>query len=172
MAQQKLYLLQAVDVRRASQPGNSRAIIISKLALPSIKFKTSNHNPGGGNGEVEFLQPRIEALEPKFEVKGIDTEIFNGMGSVDRWTFAGAYKDKKTGKSIPARGIIEGAVAEWEPDESDPAEFQGCSHAFKEITHYEFSLNDKSLWYWDWWERANGPAGKDSFAEIRQALGA
>ena len=172
MAQLPLYLLQAVDVRRASQPGQSRAIIISKLALPNIKFKSSSHSPGGGNGEVEFLQPRIDALEPKFDAKGIDTDIFKGIGQVDRWTFAGAYKDKKSGKTLPARAIIEGAVAEWEPDESDPSEFQGCSHAFKEVTHYEFSLNEEALWYWDFWERVNGPDGDDSFAEIRQALGA
>lgn len=172
MAQKPLYLLQAVDVRRASQPGDSRAVTISKLALPSIKFKNTKHDAGGGNGDVNFLQPRIEAPEPKFDAKGIDASIFAGMGQVDKWTFACAYKDTKTGRSVPARAIIEGAVAEWEPDESDPAEFQGCSHVFQEVTHYEFKLDDNELWYWDWWERVTRVDGEDSFAEIRQALGA
>jgi len=169
---QPLYLLTAVDVRRATQPGSSRATIISKMAIPAIKFITAEHNPGGGVMAVDFAQPRIEKVEPAFEVKGFDTDIFGGMGEVERWTFAGSVRDKKTGKAQPARAVIEGAITEWTPDEASPTEFVGCNHAIKEVTHYEFWLNGVELWYSDFWERILRRGGVDLFAEDRRALGA
>lgn len=169
---QPLYLLTAVDVRRATQAGNSRATTISKLTLPPIKFVTTSHNPGGGVMAVDFAQPRIEAVEPAFEVKGFDTDVFWGFGEVDRWVFAGAVRDKKTNKGLPARAIVEGAVTEWSPDEASPEEFVGCNHAIKEVTHYEFWLNGVELWYVDFWERVCRRNGVDLFAPERQALGA
>ncbi|WP_274626583.1 phage major tail tube protein [Arvimicrobium flavum] len=169
---QPLYLLTAVDVRRATQSGTSRATTISKLTIPAIKIVTTEHNPGGGVMAVDFAQPRIEKVEPAFEIKGFDTDVFHGFGLVDRWVFAGAVRDKKTGKAQSARAVIEGAVTDWEPDEASPTEFVGCNHAIKEVTHYEFWLNGEELWYVDFWERIIRRKGIDLFADDRLALGA
>ncbi|PRD42327.1 hypothetical protein C5748_16140 [Phyllobacterium phragmitis] len=169
---QSLYLLTAVDVRRAEQAGSSRALTIAKLTIPAIKFMTANHNPAGGVMGVDFALPRIEPVEPAFEIKGFDTDIFNGFGQRDRWTFAGAVRDKKTNRSLPARAVIEGAITEWEPDEASPEEFVGCTHSFKEVTHYEFHLDGDELWYVDFWERELRSKRVDYFAAERRALGA
>lgn len=169
---QPLYMLTAVDVRRATVAGSSRATTVAKLVLPPIKFATANHNPGGGVMSVDFSLPRIEPPEPAFTIKGIDADIFDGFGSVDEWTFAAAYHDKTNNTKIPARAVIKGAISEWTPDESDPAEFQGCNHAFREVTHYEFTLGGKELWYVDFWERVIRRNGVDLFADDRAALGA
>lgn len=173
MAQQPLLILNAVDVRRATETGTSRATTIATLTIPPVNFVTSEHSPGGGVGAVNFTQPRIEALEPAFSSKGIDREIFRGMGVTDRWSFAAAYTDKSNkGVVLPARGIIEGAITQWEPDESDPAEFKGCNHMFSEVTHFEFSLGGEELIYFDFFERVIRRDGEDLFAPVRQALGA
>ncbi len=169
---QPLYLLTAVDVRRAEQSGTSRATIIEKLALPAIKFVTVEHNPGGGIMAVNYAMPRVEAPEPAFGVKGFDTDIFTGLGLRDKWVFAGAVRDKKTNKAQPARAVIEGAITDWEPDEASPTEFLGCNHIIKEVTHYEFWLNGKELWYADVEERIIRRDGVDLFADDRLALGA
>lgn len=169
---QPLYLLTAVDVRRAEQAGSSRATTISKLTVPPIKFMSANHNPGGGVMSVDYTLPRIEPLEPAFMSKGIDTDIFSGLGVRDRWVFAGSYRDKKTNIAVPGRAVIEGAIVEWEPDESDPGEFQGCNHIFREVTHFELLLNGKELWYIDAEERVLRRNGQDLFAADRLALGA
>jgi uncharacterized protein len=169
---QPLYLLTAVDVRRAEQAGTSRATTISKLTIPAIKFLTAAHNPGGGVMGVDFALPRIEPVEPAMEVKGFDMDIFGGLGTVDRWVFAAAVRDKKTNRAVPARAIIEGAITEWEPDEASPEEFVGCTHTFKEVTHYEFHLDGQELWYVDFWERVLRSNGTDHFAGERTALGA
>lgn len=174
MAQAPLYLLTAVDVRRATQSDSSRAITIASLTMPGLTFATGEHNPGGGVMAVNFALPRIEAPEPAFSAKGIDTEIFNGMGRPERWVFAGAYNRRAPGGGavVPARAIIEGAITAWEPDESDPAEFQGCTHTFAEVTHYELVLDGEELFYVDVYERVLRTGGVDLFADHRRALGA
>ncbi|WP_099864740.1 phage major tail tube protein [Pararhizobium haloflavum] len=172
MAQQPLLILTAVDVRRATEAGTSRATTISTLTIPPINFVTTEHSPGGGVMAVNFTQPRIEALEPTFSCKGLDPEVFRGMGVVDRWVFAAVYKDAKTNRDIAARGIIEGAVTSWEPDESDPTELQGSAYSFAEVTHLEFNLGGRELIYFDFWERAARRDGEDLFASVRRALGA
>lgn len=167
----KLYMLLAVDVRRAGEAGSGRPNLVSKLTIPAIKFITANHNPGGGVISVDYAMPRIEPPEPKFEVKGIDTNIFKGFGRPDRWVFSAAYREQKSGKVVPARCVIEGVITEWEPDESSPEEFQGCTHTFKEVTHYHFNLDGKELWYVDFDERELRAHGTDHFKAIRRALG-
>ena len=169
---QTIYMLAAVDVRRAETPGTSRVHTIAKLTIPPIKFANAGHNPGGGVIAVDFTLPRIEALEPKFMCKGLDTDVFGGLGARDRWVFAGAYKDKRTGLDVPGRAIIEGAVTQWEPDESDPVDFQGCNHALTEVTHFELTLDGKELFYIDFWERQLRRDGVDMFEGVRGALGA
>lgn len=164
-------MLVAVDVRRASVAGSSRANIITKLTIPPVKFATANHNPGGGVISVDFTLPRIQPLEPAFSVKGIDLDIFSGMGVKDEWTFAGAYR-KDDGSVVPARAILEGAITEWTPDESSPEEFQGCTHMVKEVTHYELTIDKKEYWYIDMKERIIRRNGVDLFADVRTALGA
>lgn len=167
-----IYLLTAVDVRRAEKEGTSRANSISKLTIPPVKFVNAAHSPGGGVMGVDFTMPRIEPLEPKFMVRGVDKEVFGGMGVRDRWVFAGSYKDKRTGLDVPARSVIEGAVSQWEPDESDPADFQGCNHALTEVTHFELIIDGEELFYIDFWERRLRRDGVDLFAGVRGALGA
>lgn len=170
---QPLYQLTAVDVRRALETGTSRATTIAKLAMPGLKFVGSEHSPGGGVLAVNFAQPRLEAIEPKFEVKGLDLDVFRGLGKPDRWIFAGAYREKKPGGGgvVGARAVIEGAISSWEPDESDPAEFQGCNHTFTEVTHYEFVLDGRELFYIDFFENVLRVNGVDMFADERRALG-
>lgn len=172
---QPLYVLEAVDVRRADQPDSSRALTISKLGLPAIKRMNAEHNPGGGVGKVNFVFPQIEQVEPKFELKGIDVDIIRSMGLAagqqDKWIFAGAYRDKRTGRVLAGRAIIRGVVSEWEPDEQAAGEFFGCNYMLQEVTHYELTLDGQELWYWDWYEREGRGGGQSWFSDVRAALG-
>jgi uncharacterized protein len=172
---QPLYVLEAVDVRRADQPDSSRALTISKLGLPAIKRMNAEHNPGGGVGKVNFTFPQIEQVEPKFELKGLDVDIIRSMGlaagAQDKWIFAGAYRDKRSGRVLAGRAIIQGVVSEWEPDEQAAGELFGCNYMLQEVTHYELILDGQELWYWDWYEREGRGGGVSWFSDIRQALG-
>lgn len=167
-----LYMLNAVDLRRATKAGSSRKTIISKLVVPSIKFKTASHAPGGSVMDVNFNQPRIDAPEPRFSVKGVDTDAFDGMGEIDEWVMAGAYTDKTNGRVVPSRVLLTGAISSFEPDESDPTEFQGCAYGFTEVTRIEMTLDNKQLFMADLFAGELIINGKDHFAAISNALGA
>lgn len=172
MAQKPLLVLTAVDVRRATDGGVSRANTIATLTMPAVKRQLSPHNPGGGVMEVDFAQRRIQKLEPAFSAKGLDDDLFDGMGRRDIWTFASSYEDPQTGLHLPARGVIEGIIGSWEPDESDPAEFKGCNYMFSEVTHFEFELGEVEMCYFDFYEREGRFKGRSIFEDVRRALGA
>jgi phage tail tube protein FII len=166
-----IYLLTAVDARLADEPETSRAHSITKIALPAMELAKATHNPGGSVMEVEHVLPRVGPVEPKFEVKGIDTGVFGSFGQVKRWTFAGAYRSQRTGVDVAARCTIEGAVQSWEADESDPTEFQGCTHKFANVVHCSFVLDGKELFYVDQYEKVLRFNGVDHFLGVRNALG-
>lgn len=168
---QPLYMLTAVDVRRAEVAGSSRATTIDKLQLPPIKFMKGSRTPGGGVMARDHVIPRLEPFEPKFSVKGFDEDMFDGMGLVERWTFAGSARVKGTNRSVAVRAIIEGAFCEWEPDESDPADFVGCTHMFSDVGHYELTWDGREVWYIDDDERVIRRKGLDLFEADRLALG-
>jgi phage tail tube protein FII len=172
---QPLYVMEAVDVRRADQPDSSRAITVNRLVLPPIRRKTSGYAPGGGVGEVNFTFPQIDPVEPTFELKGLDPDIMRHLGfaagQYDKWVFAGSVRKKQGGAAIPSRAIIQGVVAAWEPDEFSTGEFFGCNHVLQEVTHYEFHLDGEELWYWDFYEREGRSGGVSWFSDTRTALG-
>lgn len=173
------YVLEMVDVRRATQSGNQRGWTLNKMVLPPITHKTISHTPGGGIGQLDIRLPQIEPIEPKFEVKGIDEDVIRQMarqasgggGDTDKWTFAGAFRDKRTGKEIPCRAVIEGVICAWQPDEHEAGNYFGCNYEMKEVSHYEFIFNGVELWYWDFWERVNRSGGFDAVQGLRNALG-
>ena len=168
--QQDLYIFAAADVRRNSKPDVSRANITATVAVPALKLKNASASAVGGVTDVNWVMPQCEAPEPKFGLNGPDLDIFDGMGMSDLWTFASAFK-KQNGVIVPARAIIEGIVAEWEPDEQSPGELMKCSHVFQEVTHYELIIDNEELFYMDWAERALRFKGKSHVASINQALG-
>ena len=101
--------------------------------------------------------PRIEEIECGFGVKGIDEDAIAGMAEADRWILAGSYYKPRSKVAVTGRAVIEGIIQAWEPDDSSASEFQGCTYSFAEVTHYEFVLDGKELWYWDFWERGDNP---------------
>lgn len=164
-------ILVAVDVRRGRVSGTSRAGKMKKIVFPSVKHLKVDDNPGGGVLAVRRILPRLEAFEPAFTTAGPDLDIFAGMGEVDVWTLAGAYRDPRRGL-LPARAIIEAAVGDWEPGEGTPDEFQDCTHSFAEILHAELHIGGKEYFYVDSDERILRFGGVDHFASVRRALGA
>jgi uncharacterized protein len=169
---QNLLILNAVDVRRATQADSSRATTIQKFVIPPVRFKKTAHQAGGSVMDVNYTQPTIEALEPAFSVNGIDTDVFTGFGSTDRWVFAASMRDQTRGVHVPFRAIIEGAVSEWAPDEGSPDGYKGCNHMISGVTHFEVLLDGVELYYIDFAERILRVKGTDAFAGVRNALGA
>lgn len=172
---QPLRIFELVDVRRADEPDSSRALTIDKLVIPPIKRKTTEFTAGGGIGTVNRVLPQIDAIEPAFSVKGIDTDILSrfgfAAGTADKWLFSAAVRNKRTTKLESWRVIIQGVVTEWSPDEFSAGEFLGCNHLLHEVTHFEITMDGTELFYWDEDEQEARSGGTSWMAEYRNALG-
>lgn len=175
MAAQYPYIMEAIDVRRATQPDSSRRKIIKTMALPALTRVTAEMMAGGSIAKMNLSYPQIEALEPKFSTHGPDLDVLRNFGLVpgnelDRWVFAGSMRVRKGG-SVPVRATIEGVVNSWEPDENTPAELMGCNHTLAEVSHYELVIDGERLFYFDDDENVAFSGQNDWFAPTRRALG-
>jgi hypothetical protein len=170
MANKPFLILQDIDVRKATEADSSRATTIAKMTIPPIRFKTTVRTAGGGVVDVDYSQNRLQPIEPAFMTHGFDGDMMPGLK--ERWTFAAALRNRKTGASVPFRAEIEAVIVEWTPDEADPAQFNGCNAILKEVTHFEMSIDGVEHWYMDEEERALRRMGVDLMAARRAALGA
>lgn len=166
---QPFLILTSVDVRRAEVAGSGRPTIISKLVIPPIRFKMASRSAGGGVVDVDYMQHRLQAIEPALMVNGMDSDLMPGIR--DRWTFAAAMRHRKTNKHVPVRCEIEGAIVDWSPDEADPAQFNGCNHLIKEVVHFELTVDGEEWWYVDEEEREIRRMGISLTEDVRRALG-
>nr|USU32886.1 phage major tail tube protein [Methylobacterium sp. OTU13CASTA1] len=176
MAAQYPYIMEAIDVRRATQPDSSRRRIIKTMALPALTRITAELMAGGSIGKLNLSFPQIEALEPKFATHGPDLDVLRNFGltpgnAMDRWVFAGSMRIRRSAAPVPARAIIEGVVNSWEPDENTPGELMGCNHTLAEVTHYELTIDGEEYIYFDDDENVARSGGVDWFAPTRRALG-
>lgn len=173
---QPQFVVEAVDVRRATATGNDRTLTIQKVVFPEIKQKQTAFAPGGGVGEVNHRLPQIEPLSPKFEVKGIDQDVLRQFGFAggiaDKWTFAAAVREKGTSRLLPLRATIQGVISTWTPDEHSTGDLHGCNYEMIEVVYYEYTLDGETLFLWDYYNRIYKTNGVDVFADIRNALGA
>lgn len=169
---QPLFVLSAVDLRRATEAGSSRATTIQKLVFPSPKLQTVSHSAGGGVGAVNYTLPRSEAPEPKAQIGGPDKDLFRGFGKPTQWTFSASYIDQDTGEPIGARGVFTGAVSTYEPDETDPESMQNCNFMFANVTEFGFTLGEDELFYINHQTREMRFHGEDLMEPHRRALGA
>lgn len=162
-------ILDSVDVRRAEVAGSGRPLILQKFVIPPVRFKTTTRSAGVGVVDIDYMQKRIQPLEPAFMVFGIDPDLMPNLR--DRWTFAAAMRNRTTNKAVAVRCEIEGAIVEWTPDEADPGAFNGCNHLIKEVTHFELTIDGQEIWYIDEDEREIRQKGVSLTADVRRALG-
>ncbi len=162
-------ILDSVDVRRAEVAGSGRPLILQKFVIPPVRFKTTTRSAGGGVVDIDYMQKRIQPLEPAFMVFGIDPDLMPNLR--DRWTFAAAMRNRTTNKAVAVRCEIEGAIVEWTPDEADPGAFNGCNHLIKEVTHFELTIDGQEIWYIDEDEREIRQKSVSLTADVRRALG-
>ena len=173
---QDILIMEEVDVRRADVADDNRVLTITKMGISEIERKMAEHTPGGGVGSVEFMLPMINALSPKFSVKGLDLDVLRkfgfSAGQHDKWTFAGTLRNKMTRSLVPVRCTYQGIVSKWSPGEHTPGELIDCDHELKEVTYAELVIDGEEIYAWSFYGRFMRFGGFDVFAEYRNALGA
>ncbi|WP_150526825.1 phage major tail tube protein [Roseibium sediminis] len=169
---QPFYMLAGVDLRLADDDSDTRALTLTKLALPPLKLAKATHDPAGGVGAVGFVMPRLEELSPKAEIAGLDERFISLIGIKQDYEFAKSWQDKETGEYFAARGEISGVLLSWEPDEAGGgAELHKCNHEWAEVTRYSYYINERRIFDYNFFAKEAWFGDNDLLADFRRSLG-
>ena len=111
-------------------------LTLDSLKVPELQEKTASHMPGGGVLGLEVGMNFIEALSPTFKLSGFDPQTLTlfGLGTPHRhvYTGYGVVRDKKTGRALEAKTIIEARMTAIKPDEFKRGDMYGHDHELSE----------------------------------------
>lgn len=154
-------------------PSASNHLVLEEIKLPSLEENMQDHHPGGAPVGVEF-GVGIKKLEPTFKTKGYQPHIITqfGLGTPVRRTFTvySAYQDKKSGRFIECKAIIEGRLGKAEGDAGKRGELVGHEYAINEVMHYEVFFDGAEHFYWDFFTNTWRVAGTSQNADINRIL--
>ena len=154
-------------------PTASKHLTLSEIALPTLQGIYADHAPGGGRVGVEF-EVGVEKMEPTFKLNGIDPGLMTqfGLGSKLKRIFTayGVVIDKRSGRHIEAKAIMEGRLGKVAPSSFQRGELMSHDYAINEMTHYEFWFDDTAKIVWDFFNNVWEIDGNDENAELNQIL--
>lgn len=157
------YVMEAVNLYLGDlDPTNSTHLELEELKLPALEEIMQEHHAGGALVKVEYSLG-IEALKPTFKLKGWNPVALGqfGLGSRMRhsYTAYGVIRDKRTGRAIEAKSVIEARLGKVESDAFKRGDLQGHDYAFNEVMHYELHIDGAEKYFFDNWTsdwRVNG----------------
>jgi P2 family phage contractile tail tube protein len=154
-------------------PTKSKHLTLDEMRLPSLEANYGEHTPGGALVGVEF-ELGIKKLEAGFKLKGFDPDLMVqfGLGSRLRKVFTsyGVIVDKRTGRSIESKAIIEARLGKVTPDAFRRGDLAGYDYGMNEIMNYQLYFDGKEMIYWDFFSNAWRVDGVDQNRDENQIL--
>ena len=154
-------------------PTASKHLTLTELKLPELQGIYAEHHAGGSFLQTEF-EVGAQKLEPTFKLGGLDPDLLTqfGLGSRVRHTFSayGVVRDKRTGRAIESKAIIEGRLGKVAPDAYQRGELMGHEYAINEVVHYELWFDEKEILFWDFFTNAWRAGGNDENADLNRIL--
>lgn len=155
-------------------PTASKHLSISELKLPVLQALYADHHAGGARVAVEF-EMGIQKFEPTFKLAGFDPDVLVQFGLGARlkhiYTAYGHIRDKRTGRDIQSKAIMEGRLGKAEADAFTRGDVMGIEYALNELTHYELWFDEKAKIIWDFFENRWEVDGVDQNAVSNRMLG-
>jgi uncharacterized protein len=175
-----IYIMSAVNLFcDATDPTKSKHLTIQELKLPALQADYQSHKAGGALVEIE-IEVGVQKLESTFKLAGWDPDLLTqfGLGSRIKHTYTayGLIIDRRTGREIEAKAILEARLGKVEGDSFKRGDLQTHDYMLNEITHYELFFDGAEKVYWDFWTnswRIDGKsenASANSILRIAQAL--
>jgi P2 family phage contractile tail tube protein len=169
-----IYVMEAVNLFCGDHdPTASKHLTISELKLPPLQGIYADHHGGGARVAIE-VEVGIQKLEPTFKLAGFDPAMLAQFGLGSRYknvyTAYGMIRDKRTGRAIEAKAIIEARLGKIEPDAFTRGEMVGHEYALNEVTHYEMWFDGKPKIKWDFFENTWEVDGNDENADENRIL--
>ena len=154
-------------------PTASKHLTLAELALPALEATYADHMPGGGRVGVEW-EVGINKLEPSFKLNGVDPDLLTqfGLGSKIKNVFSayGLIIDKRSGRSIESKAIIEGRLGKIAPSAFQRGELLSHDYSINEVTHYELWFDGKPKIKWDFFTNTWEVDGNDENADLNRIL--
>lgn len=169
-----IYVLEAVNLFCGDHdPQASKHLTITELKLPDLQAIYADHHPGGARVAIE-VELGVQKLEPTFKLAGFDPDLLSQFGLGSRmkniYTAYGHIRDKRTGKDIEAKAIIEARLGKIAPDAYSRGELVGHEYALNEVTHYELWFDNRAKIVWDFFENRWEIDGADENATMNRML--
>ena len=169
-----MYVMEAVNLFVGDDdPTASKHLSIAELKLPDLSETFAEHGPGGGRVSIE-VPVGIEKLEATFKLNAFDPQVMSkfGLGSkmTHNYTAYGSVVDRRTGRAIEAKALIEGRIGKVGSDAFQRGNLQGHEFSISGIMHYELWFDGAEKYYWDFWTNAWRVDGTDENADINRIL--
>ena len=169
-----VYVMEAANLFVGDHdPSTSKHLTLAELGLPSLQAVYADHMPGGGRVGVEF-EVGIQKLEPTFKLNGFDPQLMTSFGLGSRikrpFTAYGVVVDKRSGRQIEAKAVIEGRLGKIEPSKFQRGELMAHDYAINEVTHYEVWFDGGQLMLWDFFTNEWVIDGVDENADFNRIL--
>ncbi len=169
-----IYILEAVNLFCGDHdPTRSKHLTLQELKLPTLQAIYAEHHPGGGLVQIE-IEVGVQKLEPTFKLAGIDPDLLAEFGLGSRlksvFTAYGKVIDKRAGRAIEVKAIMEGRLGKIEADAFQRGELMGHEYAINEITHYELWFDEKEKIAWDFYTNTWRVNGVDENADTNRIL--
>lgn len=169
-----VYIMEAANLFVGDHdPRNSKFLTLEELKLPELQEAMVDHKPGGGKVGVEFAVG-IQKLEPTFKLKGWDIPLLRvfGLGSTVRKVFTayGVIRDKRSGRALEAKAVIEGRLSKVTPDAFKRGEAMDFDYTINEVMHYELFFDGHEELYWDFFTNSLRQGGIDPDPDFNNIL--
>ncbi|WP_276200174.1 phage major tail tube protein [Chelatococcus sp. XZ-Ab1] len=169
-----IYIMEAANLYCGDHdPANSKHLTLEELKLPDLQEVLVDHQPGGGKVGVEFAVG-VEKLEPTFNLKGWDPVLLRqfGLGSRERRVFTayGVVRDKRSGRAIEAKAVMEGRLSRIAPAAFQRGEAMSHEYSINEVLHYEVHFDGAEEMYWDFFTNTFRLGGVDPDPEFNNIL--
>jgi P2 family phage contractile tail tube protein len=169
-----LFIMEAANLYCGDDdPSDSKHLSLGSLKLPVLQRKYQDHHGGGARVAVE-VDVGIEKLEATFSLAGWDPNVLVqfGIGSRNRlpYTAYGVIRNKKTGRAIEAKAVMEGQLGKVESDAFQRGELQNHEYMINGIMHYRLYFDGDEKFYWDFFTGELRIDGQSDNADERRIL--
>jgi uncharacterized protein len=170
-----IYVMEAANLFMGdADPTSSNHLELMELKLPEPTLINQDHMGGGSVMKMGFSMNALEKLEPTFKLAGFNPERLKqfGLNTPYRQIFSvyGVIRDKRSGRAIEAKAIIEAKLAKMTPDAFQRGEMMNHDYALQEVASYSLTVGGSEIFYVDFFTNVYRTDGVDRFADVNSIL--
>jgi len=154
-------------------PTKSKHLTLAEMKLPDLQAIYADHHAGGAQVAIE-IELGVQKLTPTFKLNGHDPDLLTqfGLGSKIKhvYTSYGVVRDKRTGRAIESKAIMEARLGKIAPGAFSRGDLQGHEYELNEVTHYELWFDGAPKIEWDFFTSLWRVDGVDQVSDANRIM--